>query len=537
MDGPGENKKLQLRSESSAWKLNLQFEITARDTPQQNHLAELGFASLANKGRALMYQANIPLSVRYKVFKEAFKTATLLDGLMTTRLDNKLATRYIHFFGKNPSFAQHLRTWGEAGTVKIKVKATPKIADRGVQCMFIGYALDHTGDTYRMWNPITSGVHETRDVIWLKRMFYETPILVHDLAVADEDVEVSIPQHEAGESIQTRVNQQVQTQVGVEDPDESLEESDDESEASATTPVAANTRSGRRIIKPTRLIKETGAIMPDLDLEEYEIKLTRAEERYYEAMTHLQEGEFIPEEINCVGAGIGGGFANTKELHVMKFKQAMATEDVKHWERAVDEEHDRMIKHRVWQAVLKRDIPRAVKIMTSTWAMKKKANGTYRARINARGYEQVDGLHYDSHDISAPVTNDVTIRIVLTLMIMATWIGEILDVEGAFLHGDFDTGKNVYMKVPEGFEKYYDPMYYVLLLLQTLYGLKQSAMAFWKKLLQAFQSMSFERSKADLCLYFAWTKEGLILWLSWIDDCLVVGQTEGVKKAKKMMTD
>jgi len=28
----------------------------------------------------------------------------------------------------------------------------------------------------------------------------------------------------------------------------------------------------------------------------------------------------------------------------------------------------------------------------STWAMKKKANGTFRARLNARGFEQVDGV-------------------------------------------------------------------------------------------------------------------------------------------------
>jgi hypothetical protein len=42
-------------------------------------------------------------------------------------------------------------------------------------------------------------------------------------------------------------------------------------------------------------------------------------------------------------------------------------------------------------------------------------------------------------------------------MMMAAWVGEILDVKGAFLHGGFDKGKNVYMKVPEGFEKYYDP--------------------------------------------------------------------------------
>jgi hypothetical protein len=53
-------------------------------------LAELGFASLANKGRDLMARANVPLKVRYKLFKEAFAAATLLNGLMTVEVDGNL---------------------------------------------------------------------------------------------------------------------------------------------------------------------------------------------------------------------------------------------------------------------------------------------------------------------------------------------------------------------------------------------------------------------------------------------------------------
>jgi hypothetical protein len=34
----------------------------------------------------------------------------------------------------------------------------------------------------------------------------------------------------------------------------------------------------------------------------------------------------------------------------MKYNQAMETTDVKHWKRAVDEEHYQMVKHQVWQA-------------------------------------------------------------------------------------------------------------------------------------------------------------------------------------------
>jgi hypothetical protein len=170
LDNAGENKLLQQRSQSADWKLNITYEFTARDTPQQNHLAELGFTHRANYGRALMAQANVPLNIRYKVFTKAFKTATSLDGLTVLKIGNQEATRYEHWCGKNPEFSEYLRTWGEVGTVKIKTNATPKIGDRGIQCMFVRYSLDHTAE---MWNPATSRrVHQTRDVIWLNHMYY-----------------------------------------------------------------------------------------------------------------------------------------------------------------------------------------------------------------------------------------------------------------------------------------------------------------------------------------------------------------------------
>jgi hypothetical protein len=229
------------------------------------------------------------------------------------------------------------------------------------------------------------------------------------------------------------------------------------------------------------------------------------------------------DEYTAVGAGLGGGFENTAELRPMKYNEALHGPDKKKWETALDEEHNRMLKFGVWEAGRRRDLKTASKIITSTWAMKKKASGTYRARINARGFEQREGQHYDGTSISAPVSNEMVIRIVLVLMIMVGWVGEIHDVQGAFLHGEFDQGEEIHTEVHQGFEKHYDLMYYVLLLLKTIYGLKQSAFQFWKAILLCCSSMGFVRSKADQCLYFKWSREGLVLWVSWIDDCLVMG--------------
>jgi hypothetical protein len=211
-----------------------------------------------------------------------------------------------------------------------------------------------------------------------------------------------------------------------------------------------------------------------------------------------------------IGAGIGGGFLNTSELHVMKFNEAMTKSDKPNWDKAVLEEHDRFTDHTAFEAINRDKIMKDTRIITSTWAMKKKASGTYRAWLNAQGFEQVDGQHYDKTQIASPVVNAITVRMVLTLICMARWCTMLLDVKGAFLCGNLENGEKIYMEVSQGFERFYAKNT-VLLLLKTIYGLKQAALAFWRELLKAFRHMEYGRSKADPCLYFRWTALGLIL--------------------------
>jgi hypothetical protein len=103
----------------------------------------------------------------------AIRTVCALDWLMSIPLDGILATRWNHFTkGTEPAFARHLRTWGEAGIIKLKDDSTGKLADRGTTCMLVGYSLDHGRDTYLMWDPTTYGFHESHDIIWLRRMYF-----------------------------------------------------------------------------------------------------------------------------------------------------------------------------------------------------------------------------------------------------------------------------------------------------------------------------------------------------------------------------
>ena len=68
--------------------------------------------------------------------------------------------------------------------------------------------------------------------------------------------------------------------------------------------------------------------------------------------------------------------------------------------------------------------------------MKKKAPGKLRGRLNARGYEQIDGMHYVIESIASPVTNPTSVRIFLTLMAMnPDWEQESLMLKENFYKG------------------------------------------------------------------------------------------------------
>ncbi len=89
----------------------------------------------------------------------------------------------------------------------------------------------------------------------------------------------------------------------------------------------------------------------------------------------------VSEFIN-VEAGIGGGFLNTNELRVMTYHEAINGPDGEKWKAEVKKEHKRMVDSGVFKKVKLSKLPDNVKVIDTTWAMKKKSNGTLCGRIN-----------------------------------------------------------------------------------------------------------------------------------------------------------
>ena len=463
MDNAGENMNFMERCKSADWKLGIKkFELTARDTPQQNAPVEVGFATIGNRAQALMYRANVPTSHRHILFQKAILVATLLDGLVVENINGESKSRFEHATGRLPEFTRGLRTFGEAGVVKFKTSTTPKILNKGTTCMFVGYPENHSANCWEMYNPKTKGVHTTCDVVWLRRMYFAKPNEGSEIAIAEEPVGTA----EAGEGANNNdvapvpPDEPAGEDNAAVDPENPFPAIVAEQEQQALT--GTRTSSGRRVIQPARYDPELGIAM-----------LTQPEVQYYKALLDIgcATAKQMNNELRCVGAALGGGFGSTNELKPMKYQEAMATKDKAEWMKSVKEESDCLVHHKVFESVPRKEVPPGSKILSSTWAMKKKPNGKFWARVNARGYEQVDGEHYDRDSVASPTINIVTVRIILVILLLMKGYAHLVDVNGALLLGGWEhdpitnDARKVYMDIPEEFMQFLPPGDWLMLLL------------------------------------------------------------------------
>ena len=128
---------------------------------------------------------------------------------------------------------------------------------------------------------------------------------------------------------------------------------------------------------------------------------------------------------------------------------------------------------------------------------------------------------------------DATVRIISVIYGSSpVLVWEVIDVDGAFLQGRFKNGERMYVGVPNGFEQFYGEDE-CLELLAPLYGTKQAAKCYYDRMLKEMKQLGNKRSNADPCLYSKWDpREGLVLWISWVDDNVIVGTQKAVDAKK-----
>jgi hypothetical protein len=156
--------------------------------------------------------------------------------------------------------------------------------------------------------------------------------------------------------------------------------------------------------------------------------------------------------------------------------------------------------------------------LNTTWVFRIKDNChsdpiKYKGRLCVQGFDQIHGIDYE--ETFAPTGKLSTLRMLLLYSLHQNLQITQFDVQGAFLHAPLS--EEVYIKTPKGVNR--DSPY--LKLCKALYGLKQAPKNWYETLISWLESIGFQESNCNPCLYLCNNKISQILFH--VDDLVLVG--------------
>ncbi|RVW51674.1 Retrovirus-related Pol polyprotein from transposon RE1 [Vitis vinifera] len=153
-----------------------------------------------------------------------------------------------------------------------------------------------------------------------------------------------------------------------------------------------------------------------------------------------------------------------------------------------------------------------------------------KARLVAKGYTQIYGCDYG--DTFSPVAKIASVRLFLSMAAMCHWPLYQLDIKNAFLHGELL--EEVYMEQPPSFVAQGE-FGLVCKLRHSLYGLKQSPLAWFGHFSSVVQEFGMLRSEADHSVFYHHNSSSQCIYLVvYVDDIVITGSDqEGIQRLKQ----
>ena len=207
------------------------------------------------------------------------------------------------------------------------------------------------------------------------------------------------------------------------------------------------------------------------------------------------------------------------------------------WREAIHNEVQALIRFDTWTAVKRSSIANH-NVSTTKWVFTVKTGvdgriDMFKARLVARGFSQEEGT--DFSDTFAPVFRLESLRMLMSIAAQYGLVAHMLDASNAFVGSKLD--KPNYIEIPEGVSCYEPEVAqgdYVLALQKSLYGLRQSANLWNKKLVDFLTKIGFKCSTADPSIFI--NDRGIMVAL-YVDDILIFGkkeeEIEGIKRKLK----
>lgn len=527
-------------------------------TPEQNGVAERANGLILNCVRAMRVQKSSMLP--RSLWAELVKTAAYL---LNRRPAKKIQYQIPEVLWRGEECVLemlHLKRIGCVAYVLIPSKRRDSKLDlRSIKCILVGY--DQESKAYRCWQPGRNRIHRTSNVDFDKNAemdlstYYPTENVIEMPESSQMQVQEASQIQEARISLDPEFDRADQEnwhrhchstrfQTRIQEEDE--ETVDDEEEVEADEEVSQNSESVR-----DQLTNK------DDDGDEEEEGSSQDEDRWGNVrssfrsptpavsiisnndihrepeprITSLQDEDtiVIADDVNRTPAR-RTTLWTLMAIHSMDLEEPKSYEDAvngpngTHWRTAIKSELVSLQENNVWTTVSMKDIPKASNLVDSKWVfkIKWKADGTldrFKAQLVARGFTQSEGIDY--HEIFAPVLRLTTLRILLSIAVQKGYKIHQMDIVTAYLYARLK--EKVYMKMPKGLEVDSESSRLGLLLNKCLYGLKQSAMEWYRELLTTLMDLGLRPLEEDQSLFI--NKEQEIYVAVYVDDLIIVAES------------
>ncbi|KAJ5124616.1 Reverse transcriptase RNA-dependent DNA polymerase [Penicillium bovifimosum] len=182
--------------------------------------------------------------------------------------------------------------------------------------------------------------------------------------------------------------------------------------------------------------------------------------------------------------------------------------------------HKELARHNLngtWR-LLPRTKAKGRKPLTLRWVFKIKHDGTYKARLVARGFRQIKDQ--DFHEVYAVVAKPMSFKLFVAIAASKGWPIHHVDITTAFLYAELK--EPIEIKLPEGQQEEHPG--FIGLLEKTIYGLKQSPREWYHLLHDVLISMGFVRTQSDHSVFIR--KEDDLYVMVYVDDLLVLFPSE-----------
>ena len=471
----------------------IQRQFSTPYTPQQNGVAERKNRTLVESARCMLQHAGLS-----NVFwAEAINTAVyVLNRAPTSAVKGK--TPQEAWSGKKPT-VEHFRVFGCEAYAHVSDEKRTKLDLKSVKCIFLGYY--EGSKCYRLFNPEKKTIVKSRDVKFVE---------VRETKEKEGIVEVS--------------NEPLERIIKVEnfvESEDSSSESENEGEEKVGDLVSST---GQRPLSVKQIRSEARKVSQTQELESISPpppspRITRSRAREIaRAQAESASSASIPITTVIDSVCMAHAF-HTSIDEPLTISEAMGRDDSSKWKEAMELEFQSLIDNKTWELV---PLPKDRKSIGCKWIYKIKYNADgsverYKARLVALGYLQKEGIDYT--ETFAPVAKMTSIRTLLALAAIDDAEIHQMDVKTAFLNGDLE--EEIYMDQPKGFSsKSKEDM--VCKLSKTIYGLKQSPRAWYKKIDQYFELIGLKKSHADPNIYVLRNATLYLIIALYVDDLIMV---------------